>query len=339
MRKLTQLIYNDIARMSEIDFSEFHKKTVLITGATGLIGTYLIASLKYLSDIGKVKPSIIVVAHSEPAPYFKELLPKKSRVIKGDLSDTKFLQKLPKADYIIHAAGYGQPGRFLIDPIKTLKLNTVATYSLLARLKPQGKFLFISTSEVYSGSNKIPYTEDDIGTTTTTHKRACYIEGKRCGEAITLSYRMKGMDTKVARASLIYGPGTKKGDQRALNSFIAKAIDGKIEMLDAGTAKRTYCYIIDAIEMFWNILLFGKDPIYNVGGESKITIADLAKNIGSYLKVPVKIPKTEHTLSGAPEDVWLDLFKVKNEFKKNKFIGFEEGLAKTIEWQKILYLK
>lgn len=337
MKKLTKLIYNDIARISEVDFSELHRKTILITGATGLIGTYLIASLKYFSDIGKVKPLIIAVAHNEPAPYFKELLPKGSKIIKGDLSDVKFLEKLPKADYIIHSAGYGQPGRFLIDPIKTLRLNTVATYSLLDKLRPRGKFLFISTSEVYSGSNKIPYTEDDIGTTTTTHKRACYIEGKRCGEAITISYRVKGIDAKIARTSLVYGPGTKKGDQRALNSFIAKALDGRIEMLDSGSAKRTYCYVTDAIEMFWNILLFGVDPIYNVGGESKITIADLANNIGSYLNVPVIIPKIEHTLSDAPEDVWLDLSKVKNEFKKNKFIGLEEGLAKTIEWQKILY--
>ncbi|HEY4504024.1 MAG TPA: NAD-dependent epimerase/dehydratase family protein [Candidatus Paceibacterota bacterium] len=340
LHKLAQLIYDDVSDVVDaIDFSELHKRTVLITGATGLIGTYLVASLKKLSDKGKIKPFVIAVVHTAPDSYFKDLLPKNAKIIKGDLSETRFLEKLPNADYIIHAAGYGQPGRFLDNPIKTLKLNTFATFALLEKLKPKGKFFFISTSEVYSGSTKVPYTEDTIGSTNTTHKRGCYIEGKRSGEAISMAYKMKGLDVKTARASLIYGPGTKKDDQRVLNSFIAKALGGKIDMLDAGTAKRTYCYITDAIEIFWKILFSGKEFVYNVGGESKITIADLGKKIGDYVKIPVKIPKVYHGLRDAPDDVWLDLTKIKKEFGKTIFVNLDTGLKKTIEWQKALYLK
>jgi|SRR3989344_4340045 len=338
MQKLAKMIYDDAFKnLNNLDFSKLQNKTILITGATGLIGTYFIASLKNLSDKKNIKTKVIAIAHSEPSQYWKDLLPEGYRIIKGDISDVDILKKLPKVDYIIHAAGYGQPGRFLENPIKTLNLNTLATYYLLEKLKSKGGFLFMSTSEVYSGSSKIPYHEDDIGTTNTMHKRACYIEGKRCGEAITMSYRDKGVDVKVARASLIYGPGTKKGDQRVLNSFIVKALNGKIEMLDSGDARRTYCYITDAIEMLWNILLFGKEAIYNVGGESKITIAGLAKKIGKYINAPIKIPRKDHSLSGAPDDVWLDLNKIKKEFKKNKFISLDQGLLNTIEWQKELY--
>ncbi|MEK7097218.1 MAG: NAD-dependent epimerase/dehydratase family protein, partial [Patescibacteria group bacterium] len=167
---------------------------------------------------------------------------------------------------------------------------------------------------------------------------SCYIEAKRCGEAICNAYRAKGVQAKSARLSLAYGPGTKQGDLRVLNSFIQKAIQGKIEMLDYGEAKRTYCYISDAIEIMWKILLFGKEPVYNVGGFSNITIADLARKIGKYLDIPVVFPKiSSDKISGAPVDVSLDMSKVKNEFGKTEYVSLDEGLERTIEWQKKLY--
>ncbi len=332
MNILAKLIYDDVADLNtKIDFSELNDKTVLMTGATGLVGTYMLACLKHIN----VK--VVAIAQSEPDPYYFDLLPEGSKVMKGDLTDEKFLKTLPVADYIIHAAGYATPGKFLSDPIKTLKLNTFATFELFEKLNPAGKFLFISSSEVYSGSDKIPYTEEAIGTTTPTHTRACYIEGKRTGEAISYAYRSRGVMAKVARVSQVYGPGTKKNDRRAHNSFIENALKGEITMLDRGTAKRTYCYIKDGVEMMWNILLFGKDFVYNVGGETKTTVAEFAQKIGSYLGVEVKMPAVSKGLTGSPEDVFMDLSKIKKEFSKNDFVGFEKGLAKTIEWQKILY--
>lgn len=328
MNKLAKIILGD-AKDIKIDFSEFNNKTILITGATGLIGTYLVASLKPSTNA-----KVIIVAHNKPDDYYFDLLPNGAKILTGDLTNIDFLKTIPEANYIIHAAGYGQPGKFLDDPVKTLKLNTLTTFSLLEKLKPSGKFLFVSTSEVYSGSKNIPYKENDTGNTNTTHKRACYIEGKRSGEAITFAHNQK-----VVRLSLAYGPGTKKNDQRVLNSFIEKALDGKISMLDSGKAKRTYLYITDAVEIMWNVLLFGKNSLYNVAGESKTTIFELAKKIGDYLNVPVKKPAILETLEGAPEDVWLDITKIKNEFNKTDFINLDEGLKKTIEWQKLLYKK
>lgn len=335
MHKLAKFIYDDVKQVADkVDFSKLGGKTVMVTGATGLIGTYMIASLKRASDEKKFSVKVIALGRNKPEEYWKDLLPKGSKFIEGDITDYKFLENLPQADYIIHAAGYGQPGRFLIDPIKTLKLNTFSTFVLFEKLQKGGKFLFVSTSEVYSGSKSLPYKEDSIGITNTTHKRACYIEGKRGGEAISITYRNKGVDAFVARVSLIYGPGVKKGDQRVLNSFIERGIKGEISLLDNGEAKRTYCYVSDGVEIMWNILLNGHDSIYNIGGESKVTIAELARKIGKYLNVPVKIPIRDNSVSGAPEDVKLDLTKIKTEFKKTSFISLDQGLTKTIEWIK-----
>lgn len=198
----------------------------------------------------------------------------------------------------------------------------------------------MSTSEVYSGLPNPPYHENQIGTTNTTHPRSCYIEGKRCGEAICNAYRAQGVAAQSARLSLAYGPGTKSTDKRVINNFIFKALNGKIDLLDHGEAKRTYCYISDAVEILWHILLKGKEPIYNVGGNSKITIADLAKKIAAYTGAVVEFPQSLNSaMAGAPEDVSLDMSLVEKEFGKRDYVSLDEGLQRTIAWQRALYKK
>jgi nucleoside-diphosphate-sugar epimerase len=110
-------------------------------------------------------------------------------------------------------------------------------------------------------------------------------------------------------------------------------------MMDRGRAKRTYCYARDAVEIMWQILLNGKEPIYNVGGFSSTTIAKLAQKIAKDLKVKVIMPKEEKKLQGAPDDVRLDMSKTAKEFGKNKkdFVSLDQGLKNTIEWYKELH--
>jgi nucleoside-diphosphate-sugar epimerase len=339
MNDLIEIIMDDARKIVQVlPFADLRKKKILITGASGIIGINLLACLKELSTTCSSEFSVVAVIQSEPLPYMKNLCDySQCSILQGDLSDVSFCETLPPADLIIHAAGYGQPGRFMQNPVKTLKLNTSTTLLLFEKLLPGGKFLFISTSELYSGLSHPPFTEQQIGTTNTTHPRACYIEGKRCGEAIVNAFRGQGVNAKSARLALAYGPGTKPNDMRVLNSFIQKALNGKIALLDNGNARRTYCYVSDAVEILWNVLLSGKDPIYNVGGNSRTTIRSLAEKIGSYLHVPIEIPQKSSTFTDAPEDVFLDMSKVKNEFEKTDYISFDKGIAKTIEWQKILY--
>ena len=314
-------------------------KSILLTGATGLLGIYFLASLRELSSQGYAPKFVCAIVHSEiVAPFSSFLAFEGAKAVQGDLTDLKFVNGLGKFDYIIHAAGYGQPGRFMEDQVKTLQLNTSTTLALFNCLATEGHFLFLSTSEVYSGLPNPPYRENQIGTTNTTHPRSCYIEAKRCGEAICNAYRARGVNANSARLALAYGPGTKPADRRVINSFIERgAIQGKITLQDMGTAKRTYCYVSDAVEILWHILLRGTAPIYNVGGLSRTTIADLANNVGDYMKVPVEFPKDAQELGGAPEDVYLDMSLVQKEFNKTQYVSFNEGLSQTIEWQKALY--
>ena len=340
MNKLAELILEDAQLVFEkVDYGEIADKSILITGASGLIGTYFLASLNYLKAKINLPFKTYCVIHSSSTEYFKDIAGFEGLdIFQGDLTDINFCRKLPKADFIIHAASYAQPCKFLSDPIKTIKLNTSVLLELFEKISNDGKLLFLSTSEVYTGLPHSPYRETDIGSANTDHPRACYIEAKRCGEAICNSYRQKGVEAKSSRLSLAYGPGTKKGDQRVINEFIYKGLKGGISLLDQGLAKRTYCYVSDAIEILWNVLFKGSDAIYNVGGFSKITIRDLAQKIGDYLNVPVTLPANAiETLIGAPENVFLDMSKAEREFNKKRYVDLTKGLKKTIEWQKILY--
>lgn len=314
-------------------------KTVLITGASGIVGTYFLECLHHLSATQKMNLQVLAVMKNEPPAHLLECLSLPDfHILRGDLADSDFYPHLPEADFIVHAAGYGQPGAFLQNPMATIQLNTTATAALLDKVKKNGKFLFISSSEVYSGLRNPPHREKEIGLTNTDHPRSCYIEGKRCGEAICNAYRTTGVDAKSARLCLAYGPGTRPGDLRALNTFIEKALKERhIRLMDAGQARRTYCYIADAISIMWKILLQGKDSTYNVGGISSVTIGGLAQQIGAVLNVPVTMPENSETLQGSPEDVRLDMTKVESEFGPLAYISLQEGLNKTIKWQCQLY--
>jgi nucleoside-diphosphate-sugar epimerase len=312
--------------------------TVLVTGASGLIGTYVIACLGHLKNMG-LAVQVQALCFSEPPPHMTELMPKEGfAIIPIDLSDFIEYERLPQADIIIHAAGYAQPSLFMADPVSAIQINTSATAALLRRIRPGGIFLFISSSEVYSGLNKPFLGENDIGRTTPAHPRAAYIEGKRCGEAICHAFRSRGITVRIARVALAYGPGTRKHDRRALNSFIEKGLlQDRIELLDAGTAVRTYCYVEDVVELLWHILLSSKEAIYNVGGRSTITIVALAQMIGKITGKQVILPETDSSSAGAPSEVRLDLSRIETEFGKTGFVGLEEGLERTISWQRELY--
>ena len=339
MSELVKMILNDAERIaSRVDITALDGRSLLLTGASGLLGLSLLGCLKHRSEASGQPMKVAAVVRSPIPDYLRPLFDSPGlRTYTGDLSDHDFCQSLPLSDFIIHAAGYGQPGKFMLNPAKTIQINTTATTLLLEKVATDGKFLFLSTSELYSGSSNIPHKETDIGTTGPDHPRACYIEGKRCGEAICHAYRRQGVDVKMARLALAYGPGARLDDQRVLNNLIGKALlEQRIELRDHGRAGRTYGYITDVIELLLGILLSGRHAVYNVGGESSVTIFELAQAIANIVDVPVTLPKEDNNLSGAPSNVGLDLSLACQEFGKTDFVALETGLRQTIDWQREL---
>jgi nucleoside-diphosphate-sugar epimerase len=323
---------------SRVNLKPLLEQTILITGASGLLGLHFLASMREFWISQKNRGlKVYAVVHSRP----EELLENWAsegwlEILRMDLSDGQSTKKLPVVDIVIHAAGYGQPGRFTADPFKTLAINTAATLELFNHVKPGGKFLFTSSAEVYTGLTNPPFKENQVGTTDPSHPRACYIEGKRSGEALCHSARTRGVDAKAARIALTYGPGTRADDTRVLNMFIQKGLNGRIDLQDDGSARRSFLYATDAIVMIWNILLHGHAVVFNVGGLEELSILELSEMIGSILHVPVQA-KEQKGLSGAPVVVRLNIEQYTEEFGSIDFVPLRNGIETTIAWQRLLY--
>lgn len=327
-----------LSSISNVPIELLDNKHILITGGSGLIGTHLLYGLAICRKNG-INVKVTSVTHNPPPDYLRTL---PFEYLTADLTNYESVKtitdKCKGVHTIIHCATYGQPNKFLENKLGTITLNTTTTTQLMKELVPE-KFVFLSTSELYSGLTHEGFTEEQIGTTNPSHPRSCYIESKRCGEAICNAFAEHGIDSKIIRLCLAYGPGTKVGDKRVLNSFIEKALtQRKIEMLDGGDSLRTYGYISDCIYMILKIMLMGKQTIYNVGGVSTVKIKDVADIIGDILNVPVIIPEVRKGLEGTPAGTQLNLSKFYNEFGQIDFVNIRKGIERTIEWQKGLYL-
>ena len=328
------VIYQDATQIADCcDLSWLEGKEVLLTGSSGLFGTYILYTLHELYRRGTGPQKVYAVIHRTVPPHLQDLENCSwLDFIQGDLSDGDFCESLPTADAIIHASGYGQPGKFLEAPVSALRQNTIATFTLIGKLKAGGKFLFVSSGAVYAENPKAEYMETDISFATVEHPRICYIEGKRCGEAICELYRREGKNIKIVRPSFTYGPGVRMDDVRVLYEFIRKGMSGVISMRDQGKGIHIYENILDAVEEMWNVLLHGRQSVYNLAGHSEISIYELAQKIGASLGAEVVRPAEDNTVPGAMMKQRVNSDRVEQEFGKQNFVSMDAGLDRTIAW-------
>lgn len=312
----------------------FNGKSILVTGATGLVGSNILSFFDSMISHG-VSLSLFSTSRGISESLFMSSNAKNYEL---DLCKDNFEDILPKFDMIFHCAGYGQPLKFLKDQFSTISLNTSVLMKLIQCLDKKGKIIYLSSSEVYSGFDGECPNEKDIGNSSPEDTRACYIESKRCGETIINALNNSMQSGVSIRLALAYGPGTKKDDERVLNQFIKSSINNNnISLLDKGKSIRRYIFIEDAIKMIINIASSGKEQVYNVGGKERISILDLAKTIQNITGCSVDVPIKSNGLIGAPENVGLDISRYQEEFGEVYFKPLEEGLKLTINsYRKIL---
>jgi len=330
-----------------VDLSNFKNKSILIVGANGLIGGFLADFCCFLNDNFSSNIDVVLTSYSQKnnANRVKHLLQRQdTRYFSWDCSLPVNQHDVAGINDVFFCAGYGQPGKFLKDAVKTTLINIVGVNSLLTHMNRScgGNFMFLSSSEVYGSPEEenTPTPEFYIGKTALENNRNCYIQSKKTGELLCGLYNQKNnMNVKIARVALTYGPGVFKDDQRALQNFIFKAKNNNIiNLLDQGTSIRNYLYITNSVEILINILYNGKHDVYNVGGDTEeITILQLAKKIGKILNVDVVTPQegtTSEHIASAPSRVALDMSRYRKEsdsYQKN-IIFLDQGLKKLVKW-------
>jgi nucleoside-diphosphate-sugar epimerase len=343
MKSSDKIILEDVARAVEgMDLSQFKNSRILLLGASGVMGIYFAYFFYYLNmkfgfnitaDLYTKNP----VGATSPLAFL--VGEKGFSFFQHDASEYKTYDA--RYDFMIHSAGYASPSFFLKNPIKTIDINYMGMKSILesaVQYSPKAKILYVSSSEVYGSPTpeNFPTPETYSGNSSITNNRACYIESKRLAEVLCLGYvRAHDLYVRIARAALFYGPGITMNDGRVMGQFMNKAYTEKeIKMVDDGKDLRCFCYVSDAMREMLEILLFGKEIIYNIGSEEEeISILDLATVIGKRLSVPVVPgPGKDFAVAGAPSRVHLDMKKVREEFNFIPRVGIEEGMGRLIDW-------
>lgn len=276
-------------------------RRVLVTGATGLIGSCLVDALLLLNETRDMGIDIFAAGRSE--------LRLRQR-FGAAMDDPRFhfvpydATKPPRfdfeADFIVHAATSAHPLAYATDPVGIMQANIVGAMNLLEALKGwgRGRFLLLSTGEIY-GENPVfeaGFSETDTGVIDTMKPRACYPEGKRAAETLCAAYAAQyGVDAVVARLCHTYGPTFTAANSRADAQFLRKALDGEdIVMKSAGSQVRSWCYVADTVAALLTLLLAGEaGQAYNVANRHAVaSIRDYAQTLADIagVKLAFEIP-------------------------------------------------
>ncbi len=275
----------EAAMTSVPGFEQFYGKSFLITGATGLIASFIIDLLLYANDTTEAGIRIFALGRDRDklseryASYHGR---EELQFVVQDVCEP--LDMGQRVDYIIHAAGNGYPASFRENPVGTMTPALFGTFYLLeyARRYNITRFLYISSGEVYGQAAEgiTAFKEDYSGYVDCMSTRSCYPTAKRAAETLCSSYYSQyGVDAVVARPCHTYGPNTTTKDNRANVQFINNVLRGEdIVLKSAGRQTRSYTYIADSASGILTVLLKGETgEAYNIANsKARVTIAEYA---------------------------------------------------------------
>lgn len=256
-----------------------YNSKILITGATGLVGSAIVKRLLKQGD-SKV---IALVRNAEKAEkVFSNYKTDNLEIMISDICDLK-----PKAigvDYIVHAASQTSSKAFVNNPVETINTAINGTTAILefARINPVKSFVYLSSMEIY-GSPVIDEKiyENHSTNLDTMSVRSCYPESKRMCENICASYFSEyDIPVKIVRLTQTFGAGVAYNDGRVFAEFARCAIEGRdIVLKTKGKTKRNYLYLEDAVDAVLTVLLKGENGnAYNAANEDTYcSIYEMAK--------------------------------------------------------------
>ena len=300
----------------------------LVTGGAGFIGSNLCRKLldegygvACLDDLSTGSYENVKELESNPNFEF----------FNHDLTKPFFPYKI---DAIFNLACPASPVHYQYNPIRTLKMGTLAMYNVLgiaARLNIP--ILQASTSEVYGDPLEHPQKESYLGNVNPIGPRACYDEGKRVAESLCIAYEsFNNVDIRIARIFNTYGPFMDPKDGRVVSNFIVQALENEdITVYGKGTQTRSFCFIDDLVDGLILLINSSYNRPVNLGNPEEYNMLDFAKIIKSRTK-----SKSEIIFTELPEDDprkrCPDISIAKNILGWEPRVSLEKGLSKTVDW-------
>lgn len=305
------------------------KKTAVVTGAAGFLGShlsdYLLArDYKVIGIDNLLTGNVRNIEHLAGNSDF--------HFIHHDV--TNYIYIPGEVDLVFHMASPASPIDYLQLPIQTLKVGSLGTHNSLGLAKAKGAtFLIASTSECYGDPLEHPQKETYWGNVNPVGPRGVYDEAKRFAEAMTMGYhRYHNLDTKIVRIFNTYGPRMRLEDGRVVPAFIGQALQGKpLTVFGDGSQTRSFCYVSDLIDGIFRLSQGDYHEPVNIGNPGEMTVIEFARKIlavtGSsseidFRPLPVDDPKVRRP------DISLARAKLGWEPK----VTFDEGIQKTVDY-------
>ncbi len=318
--------------LAGIEDLDFQGQTVLVTGGTGFLGSWMCevllrkgAEVICLDNYASGKPEN--TDHLLGVPGF-------TRVV-HDISKPYDPER--KIDLVCHLASRAGPLEFEHYPIQILKSNTLGTMHALGIAKKYGaRLLFTSTSEIYGEATVFPTPETYRGNVNTLGVRGCYDEAKRAGEAYCMAYhRQHGLDVRIVRIFNTYGPGMRADGHygRVIPRFIDQAMHNQpITIFGDGSQTRSFCYVTDQLTGLLRLAgipgLAGE--VVNIGNPEEITILDLATQICRIANTTLNVVYSPMPPDD-PSRRFPEISKAQDILGWNPAVPLEYGLSKIIK--------
>ncbi|MDR3603137.1 MAG: SDR family oxidoreductase [Syntrophaceae bacterium] len=303
-------------------------KTIVVSGGAGFIGSHLIESLLSKGHCVLCLDNMFTGSKKNIEPFRNH---PNFEFIRHDV----VVPILLEADEIYHLACPASPVHYQNNPIKTLKTSVIGTLNLLGLAKRiKARFLLASTSEVYGDPEVHPQTESYHGNVNPVGPRACYDEGKRAAETLTVGYRdYNNTNVGIARIFNTYGPRMLPNDGRVVSNFICQALQGEdLTIYGDGSQTRSFCFISDMVNGLTKLMESGQPGPINLGNPHEVTIKELAETI---LKL-IRTDKSKIVYKDLPQDDPTrrrpDISLAKKSLNWGPKIPLEDGLKATIAY-------
>ena len=253
------------------------KKTVLITGAAGFLGSHLCDY--FVSKNYKV---IGIDNFITGSPKNLSHLTANSDFEFREIDITHYFKIDNPIDYILHFASPASPIDYLQIPLETLRVGSLGTENVLKiALKNKARILIASTSEVYGDPLEHPQKEEYCGNVDPVGPRGVYDEAKRFQEALTTAYHTyHGLDIRIARIFNTYGSRMRVNDGRAIPAFMGQVLRNEsLTVFGDGSQTRSFCYIDDMVDGIYKLLHSNYTAPLNLGNPEEISLIDFANEI------------------------------------------------------------
>lgn len=347
-----KLYLEDVRIVAEMtfDWNRLKASSIMISGATGMIGSFLIDVIMYRNAYADQDCTIYALGRSKTKAsdrFGTYMSHPNFKFIECDILNMGSIEVNGNIDYIFHFASNTHPIAYATDPIGTVTANIIGTKNLLdlAQNHNSKRFVFASTVEVY-GENRDDcerFTEDYCGYINCNTLRAGYPESKRAGESLCQAYiKQYGMDVVIPRFSRTYGPTMLMNDSKAVSQFIKNGMVGEdIVLKSDGTQLYSYSYVADAVSGVLKCLFDGVcGEAYNIADESSdISLKNLAQVIADFTgkSVIFELPdETENTGYSKVTKALMDSSKLKKLGWQPNF-NITEGINRTIEMLREVY--